>query len=405
MSRGLWFDGGGSLKREVNGEYLKEIFDSNTRTTLQPTNDPAVKLWEEAIELFEDGTRLARQGDLATGGQLIACAFLLDNRSITYFPICKESDGDPYKNQYIDYELLCKLMEPDETSFAPMVLRIMWTLLYGENSDNRQTVISDALQAAEGLLETIKLHPDLGKKEDSTINGYIVKADNWFLTRPVLLYQRASLYMTMGNIKKSMEDLTEALALDENYISARMIRANMWAYSHIKHRKVVHKEFKRLIKEVHPDHRHNEVYYAWLAITTLDDPSLGTREDATTYYKKSLMAQLRRNELYGSLNEDDEPPVLQDLDERFLMSPEQIPSFLRSFAQVKNGLDGISHHESKDETPKVKDCCVNCGISEDTSTKGKLMQCSRCKLAYYCSKECQRADWKKHKVFCKKVGK
>jgi hypothetical protein len=29
-----------------------------------------------------------------------------------------------------------------------------------------------------------------------------------------------------------------------------------------------------------------------------------------------------------------------------------------------------------------------------------LFQCNRCKLTFYCSKECQRADWKQHKPIC-----
>jgi hypothetical protein len=33
-----------------------------------------------------------------------------------------------------------------------------------------------------------------------------------------------------------------------------------------------------------------------------------------------------------------------------------------------------------------------------------LMKCQRCKAAYYCSKECQVADWKNHKKRCKAMS-
>ena len=46
-------------------------------------------------------------------------------------------------------------------------------------------------------------------------------------------------------------------------------------------------------------------------------------------------------------------------------------------------------------------CCC-CGIWQ-TSTENKLNRCSRCRLVYYCSKECQREDWMAHKPNCKKM--
>lgn len=42
----------------------------------------------------------------------------------------------------------------------------------------------------------------------------------------------------------------------------------------------------------------------------------------------------------------------------------------------------------------VNECAV-CGIG------GLQFRCSRCHLVYYCTKEHQRIDWKKHKVHCK----
>jgi len=390
MSREKWFKDAAPQKK-LNGETLKDLFDSNTRTTLKPTDDPDVALWEEAIELFENGTRLARLGDLAAASPQIACAYLLDGRSIKFIVICKE--GDRYKNQFIDYELVTKLIQRDVNSFASMVLVIMLGHFLGTNSVYGQAMIGQAFQAIEGLLEAIDQNPGIEKKENHILGGC--------LTRPILLYQRSSLHMAMGNLKKATKDLTKALAIDEHFTSAREARASVWASSHLKDRKTVHNEFNRVIKEVHPDNRGNEVYYAWLAMTILDDPNLGTKEDVMAYYKQSLKAKYRRNELYGPRSKSEEPPVVQVLEQRLQLTPD-IQNFLKSLAEVQNGFDGISI-KSGVESSKVKRCCVKCGISE--GTKGKLMQCSRCKLAYYCSKDCQKADWKSHKEFCKTVSK
>jgi hypothetical protein len=51
--------------------------------------------------------------------------------------------------------------------------------------------------------------------------------------------------------------------------------------------------------------------------------------------------------------------------------------------------------------------CVNmCGHCEKRETLDgtKLMKCQRCKVAYYCNRECQVADWKGHKKMCKEIG-
>jgi hypothetical protein len=44
--------------------------------------------------------------------------------------------------------------------------------------------------------------------------------------------------------------------------------------------------------------------------------------------------------------------------------------------------------------------CENCESygGEDS----KLLTCSGCLTTFYCSKECQKIDWKKHKTHCKK---
>ena len=51
-------------------------------------------------------------------------------------------------------------------------------------------------------------------------------------------------------------------------------------------------------------------------------------------------------------------------------------------------------------------CCLICGddgIRYDknlTKSRKELLRCSMCKYAIYCSRDCQRADWRVHKREC-----
>lgn len=49
---------------------------------------------------------------------------------------------------------------------------------------------------------------------------------------------------------------------------------------------------------------------------------------------------------------------------------------------------------------KKNEQCQTCGRNDAI-----LKQCDRCRRAYYCSKECQEKDWKRHKKECKKFKK
>ena len=64
----------------------------------------------------------------------------------------------------------------------------------------------------------------------------------------------------------------------------------------------------------------------------------------------------------------------------------------------------LVHSATKDGKVKTRPCSY-CSKFESTAEfqESTLMQCGRCKQAYYCSKECQRKDWKSHKETCTQV--
>jgi hypothetical protein len=64
---------------------------------------------------------------------------------------------------------------------------------------------------------------------------------------------------------------------------------------------------------------------------------------------------------------------------------------LQSLARLSNN--------NNDNRKSVKSCC-RCEKMERQPDDALLKKCQRCKATYYCSKECQVADWKIHKRTC-----
>ncbi len=69
-------------------------------------------------------------------------------------------------------------------------------------------------------------------------------------------------------------------------------------------------------------------------------------------------------------------------------------------AGVKAALRSLTRAQA-DDKPK-KDGCLKCGVAT-TKAGNALLKCVKCKTAQYCSPNCQKKDWKKHKLVCKQV--
>ncbi|KAG0232834.1 hypothetical protein BGW42_007843 [Actinomortierella wolfii] len=65
---------------------------------------------------------------------------------------------------------------------------------------------------------------------------------------------------------------------------------------------------------------------------------------------------------------------------------------------------GINPHRIGKEDALVEDMTVKkCALPGCRLMKEDLKQCSKCKSAWYCSKQCQVEDWKSHKTTCREL--
>ena len=57
--------------------------------------------------------------------------------------------------------------------------------------------------------------------------------------------------------------------------------------------------------------------------------------------------------------------------------------------------------EKDTKTLSFMKSCRYCRKSQKDKPEAKFMYCIRCRLVCYCSKDCQQANWKDHKLVCK----
>jgi hypothetical protein len=51
------------------------------------------------------------------------------------------------------------------------------------------------------------------------------------------------------------------------------------------------------------------------------------------------------------------------------------------------------------------DPCATCGVNEPTEGEVTFVQCGGCRRTRYCTRACQKIDWKKHRVLCEAIVK
>ena len=65
----------------------------------------------------------------------------------------------------------------------------------------------------------------------------------------------------------------------------------------------------------------------------------------------------------------------------------------KRFKHMKKGVENMSEKTIKKISNKIVKVCL-CGVKQN------LRKCANCENVYYCSRECQKNNWKKHKLQC-----
>lgn len=335
------------------------------------TSDPEAADLGEAIQLFRSGLRQARHGRIDQAVRLIACAYLLDCRSVTFLPVLPKENREEAAYRILDMIILQRLIDcsgttTTTTNYGSQIMMIYAAIRLGHLNTTTASRIVQALAVSDRLLAAIHADPTLETTERGVLGGC--------MKRTTLHRMRCSLYLIDQQNRKALQELTAALRIDPSLATVRCLRACLYASLSDTDITMAAQEFRQFVADCHADSTELPIAYAWLAkLLVASNCKLGTYEQAEVYWGKSRRAAIRYKELYG---EESTSPIETEM-LHFFGAIQAEPSFQSE------------EQEGPLQIIKEDPICVVCA-RKNNREGGRLFQCSRCKDAHYCSGDCQR---------------
>jgi hypothetical protein len=87
------------------------------------------------------------------------------------------------------------------------------------------------------------------------------------------------------------------------------------------------------------------------------------------------------------------------------INPKAFKQFFKTY-RAERAIEhkGLGWETTECPVDSVTAACEGCGVDENCAADGtvaNLRKCAKCLEVRYCSRECQKSDWKSHRPFCK----
>ncbi len=140
-----------------------------------------------------------------------------------------------------------------------------------------------------------------------------------------------------------------------------------------------------------------KVAYSCAADAVIDSDFTMARHFARTGCLMQTMEARGRDRIL----EDWATPLPED--EEHVKAREPLVHCITSIGTDKGAIDFISAHITCEclSPSALAGATRTCATCKQQKPLAELKQCARCKAVEYCSVDCQKADWKKHKKRCK----
>ncbi|KAI8064462.1 hypothetical protein BC940DRAFT_335302 [Gongronella butleri] len=345
------------------------------------TTDPSVQKYQQAKELFRKGYDLCmniprsldddvlaeHEEDIKTAAETMVDAWLLDDKAAPM------SERVLILGQQYEKVLLKDIPEAEKEGFFVKysLLFSAWILLVGKQFDHCITTLNLAITTYDDITARI-----------------------YFL--------RATCYFSTNKIELGIKDLEKCIEMDREFHLANSILGSV--YYSLKKDDLAIKHFGSFLEWGHPD---TPDFVNALYSMALLSKKKKKVDEGKAYYNRAKEAEVRFKALYGThvgMNN-----VKRDAIYAF-ESPEEAQRLIftnmnkrdkQMYSQkIEQLIEAGILNTAYPASPKN---CSNCGAGHLKDQPGKaLLCCGACRGIWYCSRECQKTDYKKHKLTCKK---